>query len=261
MVRRCWKFILVCWVPFPEVVKWHSLLLQDQDRCEESPERWKPVGLKCCAGACESGGLADHNQTDGANESVIGGCAGRRGSCANAHQGFEDRALHERSPCVQMSKLHGAIERAAKQVDAKKDALANVWGVPCCPTFARFGEAGTNSSLYRRLCHAGACLATQAYVGSVEQSSCKRIHKGLDALIGFLGDTVQTHQQHPQYLGARVKTISTAELSAIITTLATVLRASSKPPELDFLSDNVFSIKVLQRQCRASSNVELIQCR
>ena len=27
-------------------------------------------------------------------------------------------------PCVQMSKLHGAIERAAKQVDAKKDALA-----------------------------------------------------------------------------------------------------------------------------------------
>ena len=84
--------------------------------------------------------------------------------------------------------------------------------------------------------------------------------QGLDALIGFLGDTVQTHQQHPQYLGARVKTISTAELSAIITTLATVLRACSKPPELDFLSDSVFSIKVLQRQCRASSNVELIQC-
>ena len=32
--------------------------------------------------------------------------------------------------------------------------------------------------------------------------------QGLDALIGFLGDTVQTHQQHPQYLGARVKTYS-----------------------------------------------------
>ena len=27
-------------------------------------------------------------------------------------------------PCVQMSKLLGAIERAAKQVDAKKEALA-----------------------------------------------------------------------------------------------------------------------------------------
>ena len=55
--------------------------------------------------------------------------------------------------------------------------------------------------------------------------------QGLDALIGFLGDSVQTHQQHPQYLGARVKTISTADLSAIITTLATVLRACSKPPD------------------------------
>ena len=84
--------------------------------------------------------------------------------------------------------------------------------------------------------------------------------QGLDALIGFLGDTVQTHQQHPQYLGARVKTISTAELLAIITTLATVLRACSKPPELDLLSDSVFSIKVLQRHRRTSSNVELIQC-
>ena len=59
------------------------------------------------------------------------------------------------------------------------------------------------------------------------------------------------------YLGARVKTICTAELSAIITALATVLRACSKPPELDFLSDSVFSIKVLQKQCRASYNVEL----
>ena len=84
--------------------------------------------------------------------------------------------------------------------------------------------------------------------------------QGLDASIGFLGDTVQTHQQHPQYLGERVKTISTAELSAIITTLATVMRACSKPPELNFLSDSVFSIKVLQRQSRAVSNVELIQC-
>ena len=44
--------------------------------------------------------------------------------------------------------------------------------------------------------------------------------QGLDALIGFLGETVQT-QQHPQILGARVKTISTAELSAIIATFAT----------------------------------------
>ena len=78
--------------------------------------------------------------------------------------------------------------------------------------------------------------------------------QGLDGLIGFLGDTVQTHQQHPHYLGARVKTINTAELSAIITTLATVLRACSKPPELDFFSDSVL------RQCRTSSNVELIQC-
>ena len=33
--------------------------------------------------------------------------------------------LHTRDPpCVPMSKLHGAIERAAKQVDAKKEALA-----------------------------------------------------------------------------------------------------------------------------------------
>ena len=83
--------------------------------------------------------------------------------------------------------------------------------------------------------------------------------QGLDALIGFLGDTVQTHQ-HPQYLGARVKTISTAELSAIITTLATVMHACSKPPQLNFFLDSVFSIKVLQRQSRACSNVELIQC-
>ena len=75
---------------------------------------------------------------------------------------------------------------------------------------------------------------------------------------GFLDDVVQTHPQHPQCLGARVKT-SAAELSAIITTLATVLRAS-KPPELNFLSDSVFSIMVLQRQCRAISNVELIKC-
>ena len=58
----------------------------------------------------------------------------------------------------------------------------------------------------------------------------KMTSQGLDALIGFLGDTVQTHQQDPQYLGARVKTISTAEISAIITTLATVMRACSKPP-------------------------------
>ena len=91
MVRRCWIFILVCWVPFLEVGRWHSLPLQDQERCEESPERWKPVGLKCCAGACESGGLA-HNQTVAADESVVGGCAGRRSSCANAHRGSEDRA-------------------------------------------------------------------------------------------------------------------------------------------------------------------------
>ena len=70
--------------------------------------------------------------------------------------------------------------------------------------------------------------------------------QGLDALIGFLGDTVQTHQPHPPYLGAPVKTISTAELSAIITTLATVICACSKLRELNFLSDSVFSIKVLR---------------
>ena len=98
MVRRCWKFILVCWVSFLEVGRWHSLLLQDQERCEESSERWKPIGFKCCAGACESGGLADHNQTVGANESVTRCCAGCRGGCANAHRGSENRALHERSP-------------------------------------------------------------------------------------------------------------------------------------------------------------------
>ena len=115
MVRRCWKFILVCWVPFLEVGRWHSLPLQDQERCEESLERWKPVGLKCCAGACESGGLADHNQTVGANESVIGGCAGRRGSCANAHRGFEDRALHERSPVCPDVKTARCQERRVGQ--------------------------------------------------------------------------------------------------------------------------------------------------
>ena len=83
--------------------------------------------------------------------------------------------------------------------------------------------------------------------------------QGLDALIGFLGDVVQIHPQHLQYLGARVETITSAELSAIIATLATVLCAS-KPPELHFLPDGEFSITVLQKQCRASSNVELIQC-
>ena len=30
------------------------LLLQDQERCEQSPERWNPVGFECCAGARES---------------------------------------------------------------------------------------------------------------------------------------------------------------------------------------------------------------
>ena len=33
-----------------------------------------------------------------------------------------------------------------------------------------------------------------------------------------------------------------------------------KHPQLNFLSDSVFSIKVLQRQSRARSNVKLIQC-
>ena len=37
--------------------------------------------------------------------------------------------------------------------------------------------------------------------------------QGLDALIGFLEDVVQIHPQHPQYLRARVKTITAAELS------------------------------------------------
>ena len=85
--------------------------------------------------------------------------------------------------------------------------------------------------------------------------------QGLDALIGFLGDTVQTHQQHPQYLGARVKTISAAELSAITTTLATVLRACSKLPKLDFLSDSVFSIKVLPHPVRESARIKHVASR
>ena len=51
--------------------------------------------------------------------------------------------------------------------------------VSCCPAFARSGEVGTKSSLYGRLCHARACLATQAYVSSVGSNpSCKRIRKG-----------------------------------------------------------------------------------
>ena len=60
------------------------------------------------AGACESGGL------------VVDGCARCGNCCANLYRSVENRALHER---VQMSKLH-ALERAAKQVNAKREALA-----------------------------------------------------------------------------------------------------------------------------------------
>ena len=82
--------------------------------------------------------------------------------------------------------------------------------------------------------------------------------QGLDALVGFLEDVEQVHPQHPQCLSARAKTTTAAELSAIITTLATVWRVS-RPPELHFFSSE-FSITELQRQCRPCSNVELIQC-
>ena len=58
------------------------------------------------------------------DESVVGGCAGRRGSCANAHRGAEDRALHERSPVCPDVKTAWRHREAAKQVGAKKEALA-----------------------------------------------------------------------------------------------------------------------------------------
>ena len=58
---------------------------------------------------------------------------------------------------------------------------------------------------------------------------------GAVLVLDFWGDFAQIHPQHPLYLGAHVKTITAAELSAIIATLATVMRAISKPPELLFL--------------------------
>ena len=176
-------------------------------------------------------------------------------------------------PCAQMSKLHGAIERAAKQVDAKKEVSAA--SLAAVVTVGDFRLAlrmkhphdvidqmdldSAMSGVFRAVPHLPDSEKLERIQVFTDGSAMlKSAWQGLDALIGFLGDTVQTHQQHPQYLGARVRTISTAELSAIITTLATVLRACSKPPELDFLSDSVFSIKVLQRHWRASSNV--VQC-
>ena len=52
--------------------------------------------------------------------------------------------------------------------------------------------------------------------------------------LDFWEDVVHVHPKHPQYLGARVKTITATEIPAIATTLGTVVRASKKPPEVHF---------------------------
>ena len=57
----------------------------------------------------------------GADESVVGGCAGRRGSCTNAHRGSEDRALHERSPVCPDVKTARRHRRALAAREEEQD--------------------------------------------------------------------------------------------------------------------------------------------
>ena len=104
MVRRCWKLILVCWVPFLEVGKRYPLLLQDQEECEESPERWKPVGLKCCAGVCESIGLADHNRQLERTRASLVAAPDAEAAVRVRTEAMKTELYTRDPPCVQMFK-------------------------------------------------------------------------------------------------------------------------------------------------------------
>ena len=144
-----------------------------------------------------------------------------------------------------MKHPHDAID----QMDL--DLAMSGWfrAVPLLPDSEKLGRIQVFIDVSAMLERAWPYRRTSAAWGAVLVQTNSQ---GLDALIGFLGDVVQIHPQHPQYLGARVKTITAVELSHDC--------HSCQSPELHFFSDSDFSITVLQRQCRASSNVEPIQC-
>ena len=89
-----WKLMLLCWVPFLEV-GWWALVAVARPR----KVRRKPRASLVAAPDAEV-------------------------SVRNRIEALKTELYTRDPPCVQMSKLHGAIGRIAKQVNSKREALA-----------------------------------------------------------------------------------------------------------------------------------------